>query len=377
MNPGRRRLLIPGLLIVLLVIVAVVAVARRAEAQAVTRMGTPTGTRTGPAPETPSTQVSELSDPRITESSGLAASVAHPGIAYTFNDSGHAPQVFAVDIATGKTVGVTSVEGVTWKDAEAISLWGGMLWVADIGSNLQTRTDQALYGIPEPGRGIHRVRASRYPLAFAGKAEFEAMAILPGRIDFYSKGWPSGVAYTVKAPLKKDAQNVVFRTRRPTPAWTTDATTTANGRLVLVRGLVVVEVRDAATWKLRYSDVIPVLQQGESITMEDSGRSYLIGSEGKNSPLVRIAFDPNRTDAQAQPLDSNAQYKDQHPIRAIVWQHQWAWVRGGIFSLVGLIAALLAWRRVRRRRKEQADDNGTVPDPENPGPESTDSHSPG
>lgn len=359
MNPGRRRLLIPGLLIILLVIVAVVALARDAEARALPQAGS----QNGPAPQTPSTKVSELSDPRITESSGLAASVAHPGIAYTFNDSGHSPQVFAVDIATGKTVGVTSVEGATWKDAEAISLWGGMVWIADIGTNLQTRTDQALYGIPEPGRGNHRVRASRYPLTFAGKAEFEAMAILPGRIDFYSKGWPSGVAYTVKAPLKKDAQNVVFRTRRATPAWTTDATTTANGRLVLVRGLVVVEIRDATTWKLRYSDVIPVLQQGESITLEASGKSYLIGSEGKDSPLVRIAFDPNRTDAQARPLDSNAQYKDQHPIRAIVWQHQWAWFRGGIFGLVGLIAALFAWRRVRRRRKEQADDNGTTSDP--------------
>jgi hypothetical protein len=359
MNPGRRRLLIPGLLTVLLIIVVVVAVARRAEAQ------------TRPAPPTPSTKVSVLSDPRITESSGLAASRKYPGIAYTFNDSGHSPRVFAIDIATGKTVGVTSVRGVTWKDAEASALWGGMLWIADIGTNLQTRTDQALYGIPEPGRGNHDVRAVRYPLTFAGKAEFEAMAIVPGRIDFYSKGWPSGFVYSVKAPLKKDAQNVVFRTRRTTPAWTTDATTTANGRLVLVRGLVVVEVRDAATWDLRYSDVIPVLQQGESITMEASGRSYLIGSEGKNSPLVRIAFDPNRADAHAKPLDSNAQYKDQHPVRAIVWQHQWAWFRGGIFGLAGLIAALFAWRRVRRRRKETAHDHETTLEPDRPGLDGT------
>jgi len=359
MNPGRRRLLIPGLLAALLVIVVVVSVARRAEAQP----ATPMGTQAEPTPVTPSTKVSELTDPRITESSGLAASRKYPGIAYTFNDSGHAPRVYAVDTATGKTVGVTTVEGVVWKDAEAMALWGGMLWIADIGTNLQKRTDQALYGFPEPGRGNHRVPATRFPLTFAGgKAEFEAMAIVPGRVDFYSKGWPGGFVYSVKTPLKKDAENVVVRTRRLTPAWTTDATTTANGKIVLVRGLVVVEVRDAETWALRYSDVIPVLQQGESITMEASGRSYLIGSEGKNSPLLRIAFDPNRVDAQAKPLDSNAQYKDQHPVRAVFWQHQWAWVRGGVFGLVGLIAALLAWRRVRRRRKEAADDIGTTSD---------------
>jgi hypothetical protein len=345
MNPGRRRLLIPGLLLILLIIVAVVAFGRRAEAQ------------TKPDPVTPHQQVSVISDPRISESSGLAASSKYPGIAYTFNDSGHAAQVFAIEVATGKVVGVTSVEGATWRDAEAMGLWGGMVWIADVGTNLQTRTDQALYGFPEVGPGDHSVRATRYPLTFPGKAEFEAMAIVPGRIDFYSKGWPSGVAYSVKAPLKQDGPNVVVRTGRVTPAWTTDATTTANGRLVLVRGLVVVEVRDARTWQLRYSDVIPVLKQGESIGMEASGRAYLIGSEGKDSPLVRIAFDPNRVDAGAKPLDSDAVYKAQHPIRSLIWQHQWTLVRAGVFGLVGLLVAVIAWRRVRRRRKESTDGN--------------------
>src|SRR5581483_4478856 len=37
-----------------------------------------------------------ITDPRIDESSGLAASRRHPGIVYTFNDSGGSPRVFAL-----------------------------------------------------------------------------------------------------------------------------------------------------------------------------------------------------------------------------------------------------------------------------------------
>lgn len=347
MNPGRRRLLIPGLLILLLIIVAAVGFARRAEAQ------------TKPVPETPSKRVSVMTDPRVSESSGLAVSRVHRGIAYTFNDSGHAPQLFAIDIATGKTVGVTTMDGATWKDAEAMALFGGMVWVADVGTNLEPRSDQAVYAFPEPGRGNHRVTPIRYPVTFASKSvvEVEAMAIVPGRIDFYTKGWPAGRAYTVAGPLKTDAPNIAYPTARATPAWTTDASATPDGRLILVRGIVVVEVRDAKTWQLRYSDVIPILRQGESIAVEPSGRSYLIGSEGKDSPLVRIALDPNRVDKKAKPVDSAVQFKAQHPLRSLFWEHQWAFVRAGAFGLIGLIAALVAWRRIRRRRKEAADGN--------------------
>ena len=42
-----------------------------------------------------------ITDPRITESSGLAASRQHPGIYWTHNDSDDGPYLYAVDSATG------------------------------------------------------------------------------------------------------------------------------------------------------------------------------------------------------------------------------------------------------------------------------------
>lgn len=343
MNPGRRRLLIPGLLIVLIAVVALVALARGAEAQ------------TQPIPpQVPSKQVSVMTDPRITESSGLAASVKHPGVVYTFNDSGHAAQLFAVNSATGKTVGVTTVVGATWTDAEAMSLHDGTVWIGDVGNGVGVRRIRAVYSFPEPGPGDHHVRATRYPVVFAAKetVDVEAMVVLPDRIDFYSKGW-QGTVFSVSGPLKTNASNIARPTRRVVPGWTTDASATPDDRLVLVRGINVVEVRDAKTWKLRYSDVIPFLLQGESITVEPSGRSYLIGSEGKNSPLVRIAFEPDRVDAGAKPLGSVAQYKANHPVRWFIFAHQRALEVTALVGVVVLTAGAMAlvWRWARRRRK--------------------------
>ncbi len=48
-------------------------------------------------------QLFTISDPRITESSGLATSWAIPGIVWTVNDSGDKPRVYGLD-ATGETV---------------------------------------------------------------------------------------------------------------------------------------------------------------------------------------------------------------------------------------------------------------------------------
>ncbi|MGC5410674.1 ABC transporter substrate-binding protein, partial [Streptomyces sp. DT225] len=53
-----------------------------------------------------------IEDPRITESSGLAASRLHPGIYWTHNDSDDGPYVFAVDSRTGKTVATITMKGV-------------------------------------------------------------------------------------------------------------------------------------------------------------------------------------------------------------------------------------------------------------------------
>src|SRR6266542_2444324 len=53
-----------------------------------------------------------IKDPRITESSGLAASHLHPGVYWTHNDSADGAYLYAVDSGTGKTVATVTMTGV-------------------------------------------------------------------------------------------------------------------------------------------------------------------------------------------------------------------------------------------------------------------------
>lgn len=343
MKPGRRRLLIPGLLIALLVVVVLAAAIKRADPD------------TTPLPVVPHKQVSVIDDPRITESSGLAVSQAHPGIAYTINDSGDESRVFAVEIQSGRVVGVTSVVNGDWQDAEALALSGGKLWVADVGNNSLDRDDRALYAFDEPGPGDHRVTSTRYPVTFEGPpVEVEAIVIVPGVIHFFNKYWPAGYVYSMAGDLRTDKPNVARPSRPAAPPYATDATVTPDGRFVLVRGQVTVEVRDASTWALRHTDVIPVLTRGETVAMESSGRSYLIGSEGPDSPLVRIAFDPSTFSATpvptVDPQDLADQMEAERPVRSFLWAHRTGIVLGVVLGGCGLAATVLAWWFVRRRR---------------------------
>ena len=282
MSPRFRRLLIPGLLVALLVVVLVAAISGRAG---------------GAEPGRPvdSTEVSRIDDDRITESSGLAVSRKHRDLAYTINDSGSTPTVFAIRISTGDVVGTTTVQHPTfnWLDTEALALRGGTLWVADTGDNFRQRTDAALYAIDEPGPGNRTVVPRRYPVAYEGGPQnVEAIAVPPrsGRILLMTKRPAGGVVLRLPAKLRENGPNVATPTSRATPGFTSDATYTADGRHVLVRSYTVAEVRDARTWDLIRTDVLPNQQLGETIALEDSERSYLIGSEGLGSSLLRIAF---------------------------------------------------------------------------------------
>src|SRR5689334_12693906 len=97
----------------------------------------------GSASAAPGASGFTITDPRIKESSGLAASRIHPGVYWTHNDSDDGPYVYAVDSATGKTVARVTLTGIgTPRDVEAISLGpDGQLYVGDIGDNLNGTWD--------------------------------------------------------------------------------------------------------------------------------------------------------------------------------------------------------------------------------------------
>lgn len=274
MNPRHRRLLFPGLLIALLIVVVVSALANKADA----------AVNDG--------KISQFTDPRITESSGLV--VGHDAdLVYTVNDSGNASIVFAVQLSTGKTVG-TATAGVTFVDTEALSVDStSTLWIADTGDNNRVRTDVALYAMPEFGATNVQAVAKRYPLVYPeGPRDVEALVINPRNDQKFllTKGLLGGEVLEVPQQLTQDEPNRLKLVDAVVPAMITDAAFTPDGRHVVARNYVSAKVLDAATWKTVDSVRLPAARQGETLAMEASGTSFVVGSEGVGSALDRVAF---------------------------------------------------------------------------------------
>ncbi|GAA2741865.1 hypothetical protein [Kitasatospora cinereorecta] len=254
-----------------------------------------------------------IADPRITESSGLAASLRHPGVYWTHNDSDDGPYVYAVD-STGRTVATVTLRGVKPRDAEAISLGpDGSLYLADIGDNLDGSWSEVwLYRFAEPA-DLHdqTVDATRYRVRYEdGPRNAEALMIHPvtGRAYIASKNERTGGLYQGPETLTASGVNTFHRIADV--PWVTDGAFSPDGTRLVLRGYFLAESyrwKDGAPQRIGALDV-PFQRQGESVTFAPDGRSLLYGSEGRNSTVVRVPLSgdrlPDSVAAQATPTPS-------------------------------------------------------------------------
>jgi hypothetical protein len=279
----------------------------------------PVGSAVRVAPGLPARADSELdrtiSDPRITESSGLAASLRHPGVLWTHNDSGHPAQLFAIG-RNGSTVATLTLRGEPARDWEAIAVLRDpagrpMLAVGDIGDNQAERGSVRVALIPEPARLSDatvtptRVLQLRYP---GGPRDAEALLADPrtGRLYILSKAlvgtqlfavpetaWPGRTTGTSRADLTAAAA--------VSPGVITDGVFLPDGSRILLRGYGQLHLLDGPTaitdGRLRTlaSVALPLQAQGESLTVgipeRGSGGAApyaLIGSEGRSEPVLRV-----------------------------------------------------------------------------------------
>lgn len=244
-----------------------------------------------------------IQDPRITESSGLAASRIHPGVYWTHNDSDDGPYVYAVDSATGRTVARVTLTGIGRpRDVEAISLGpDGQLYVADIGDNRDGTWDHVwIYRFPEPRElGDATVKAEQFTVRYAdGPRNAEALMVHPvtGRVYIASKNERTGGLYEGPERLSADGTNV-FRRIADVP-WVTDGAFSPDGGRLTLRGYFFARTypwKDGRPQGPGEAVAAPWQGQAESVTYSADGSALMFGSEGTNSRVIAVPLRPAAT----------------------------------------------------------------------------------
>ena len=233
-----------------------------------------------------------ISDPRITESSGLARSRVHRGVLWTHNDSGAGPLLYAVGWG-GHTRATYEVSGVRARDWEALApgydeQGRPALYVGDVGDNERERDEILVHRVTEPDELDGGALAPtsfrlRYP---DGPHDAEALLVHPetGRLHVVTKSGSGGV-YAAPSTLDEEGVNALVRVA-DAPSTVTDGTFLDDGRLVL-RTYQAAYVSAGVGEPARRLE-LPDQRQGESLAAAWRDDRIYVGSEGRESAVWRL-----------------------------------------------------------------------------------------
>ncbi|MEU0674915.1 WD40 repeat domain-containing protein [Streptomyces sp. NPDC006172] len=296
-----------------------------------------------------------IEDPRITESSGLAASRQHPGIYWTHNDQDKGAFLYAVDSSTGRTVATITMTGVgTPRDVEAIAVGpDDQLYVGDIGDNDGVEWDHVwVYRLPEPKQlKDQKVRATQYVVKYQdGSRDAESLVVHPktGRVYLIDKQEEGGHLYEGPARLSASGVNV-FKPVAPIDLWATDAALSPDGRRLAVRGYfgaVDYDWNGGRPKRLGQLD-LPLQRQGESVSFSADGAKLLYGTEGEQSP-VQAEDAPGDADGSGKSTSGGGSSAASQSGGGS-GEGAGKTVKVGAAALAALCLALFGFRRLRRR----------------------------
>lgn len=237
----------------------------------------------------------KISDPRITESSGLALSPTKDGVFYTHNDSNAGPILYALG-DDGKTKATFTLRGAEARDWEAMAAvkdpvtGRGVLWLADIGDNFDGAwPDISIYKVTEPSTlRDATLPAVRYRFKYEdGGHNAEGIMVNPktGQLFVVTKQFAGGI-YEAPRRLRTNKTNILRRVGSA-PIMATDAAYAPDGSSFVIRTYFSATVFSALDEQVAKVSM-PALDQAESIAYTRDGKALLTGSEGANSPVYRV-----------------------------------------------------------------------------------------
>jgi hypothetical protein len=254
--------------------------------------------------------LSELSDPAVDESSGLAISRIDPDLFWTHNDSGDQARLYAFG-RDGTSRGTVRLEGVKardWEDMASVTL-DGQPWliIGDIGDNNRRYKNYHIHMVREPRltgdvrREVavkpNRVITFRYP---DGSRDAEGLAIDPPTKTIYLVSKRFGGGARIYALALADVKGGVVNVVKPVAAWNRSAATamdiSADGRyaVILTYGdAYQFERLSGESWAEAFNrepilTPMPYRQQGEAICYGSDNRTLYLTSERTPTPLWEV-----------------------------------------------------------------------------------------
>ncbi|MDO8732428.1 MAG: hypothetical protein Q7L55_07650 [Actinomycetota bacterium] len=248
-----------------------------------------------PAQAVPSWKIQcNFQDKRFTEISGLTRSLNFPGVLYLNNDSSDGPYIYAVDERTCKTLATLKIQGSRARDYEAIASGRdargrAVIWLADIGDNLDSWPYVEILRIREPGVLKSQTVHSRTVRVSYPDRPHNAETVLANPTDsqlwIVTKQLAHGSLYKLPKPLRKANTAVLMQAE---DGFITDGAVSPQGDRYVLRTYFDATVyaglppgREQVTFDL------PGQFQGEAITWTADGKALLIAGE-RDDRLLRV-----------------------------------------------------------------------------------------
>ena len=307
----------------------------------------PTSTISASSPEV----ICELTDPRLTEISGMAPSQLHSGVLWVHNDSGDKARLYAVQLSNCAVVGELALRDVSARDFEGLAAGVDaqgrpVLWVGDIGDNRDSWSDVSIYRIREPKKlGKTSAQVQRYRFTYEDRPHnAETLLADPDSQQLWivTKQMASGSIYALPKKLRKSGINTARKIGSAT-GLITDGAIKPDGTTFVLR-----DYFDAQFFRGLPEGVVdekidlPGQIQGEAIAWLPGENAVVIASEGDNR-LIRVnlpevaamslAEDPAQGNAPGEGNDSTLVAPDQ----GINYVSLFAVITGVIALVTGLI----------------------------------------